>query len=254
MKIGLIDLDGKLPNLALMKLSSYYKAQGYTVALNDFDADKLYCSVIFGRNRSKAEQLRDQYPKMIIGGTGWDLKIKLPSRIHNCSPDYDLYSTEFIYDRIRRGIGRKETKIKKAETVVNSGIGFSSRGCVRKCGFCIVPRSEGKFRQENEIKDLLNPNSNVLILLDNNLTADPYVLEKLQEIKERKLIVDITQGIDVRLLTPEIAQAFSQVKHLRSVHYAWDLMSFEKPVIEGISILSEFIKPYRQNTTQKFHL
>jgi len=246
MKIGLIDLDGKLPNLALMKLSSYYKSQGHTVALNDFSADKLYCSVVFGRNRSKAEQLSAQYQNMVIGGTGWDLSIKLAPEIHNCAPDYDLYSTEFIYDRIKRGIGKKENKIKKAERVVNAGIGFSSRGCVRKCGFCIVPKSEGTFSQENEIKDLLNPKSNVLILLDNNLTADPNVLDKLREIKERGLVVDVTQGIDVRLLTPEIAKAFSQVKHLRSIHYAWDLMNFEKSVIEGIGILSGFIRPYRQ--------
>lgn len=246
MKIGLIDLDGKLPNLALMKISSYYKSQGHTVALNDFSADELYCSVIFGRNRSKAEQLRDQYPHMVIGGTGWDLSVKLPVEIHDCPPDYDLYTTEFIYQRISRGIGKKENKVKKAETVVNAGIGFSSRGCVRKCGFCIVPKSEGMFRQENELKELLNPKSNVLILLDNNLTADPYVLDKLLEIKERRLVVDITQGIDVRLLTPEIAQAFGSVKHLRSIHYAWDLKSFEKSVTEGIGILSKFIKPYRQ--------
>ena len=246
MRIGLIDLDGKLPNLALMKLSSYHKSLGHEVALNDFTADKLYCSVIFGRSRNKAEKLKVQYPHMILGGTGWDVSVSLPPEIHACQPDYSLYSTEFIYQRISRGIGKKENKVKKAEILVNAGIGFSSRGCVRKCGFCIVPKSEGMFRQENKINDLLNPKSNVLILLDNNLTADPYVLDKLQEIKERGLVIDITQGIDVRLLAPEIAQAFSQVKHLRSIHYAWDLMNFEKSVTEGIRTLSEFIKPYRQ--------
>lgn len=81
--------------------------------------------------------------------------------------------------------------------------------------------------------------------MDNNLTADPYCLDKLREIKERDLTVDITQGIDVRLLTPEIAQALSEIKHLRSIHYAWDLMNFERPVLDGIKTLSEYVKTWK---------
>lgn len=245
MRIGLIDIGSKIPNLALMKTSTYHKALGDTVTFNDFSADKLYCSVIFERNRKEVEKLKRQYPDMMIGGTGWDLSIKLPPELHNCKPDYDLYTPEIIYRRILGGIATKQSKLKKAEVIVNAGMGFTSRGCVRSCGFCVVPKSEGEFRQENEIKDLLNSQSNVLILFDNNLTADPYCLDKLKEIKERNLVVDITQGIDVRLLTPEIAEALAEVKHLRSVHYAWDLMSFERSVMEGIKLLSRFIKKWK---------
>ena len=104
---------------------------------------------------------------------------------------------------------------------------------------------EGKFRQTGQIRDLINPKSNVIILLDNNITADPDVIEKLHEIRDRGLTVDITQGIDVRLITPEIAKALSEVKHLRSVHYAWDLMAFEKQILQGINILSERVKKWR---------
>jgi hypothetical protein len=90
-KIGLIDRDSKIPNLALMKLSTYHKALGNTVALNDFTADKLYCSVIFERNRKEAEKLKH---RVILGGTGWDLSTKLPSEIHNCKPDFYLPETD----------------------------------------------------------------------------------------------------------------------------------------------------------------
>jgi hypothetical protein len=85
----------------------------------------------------------------------------------------------------------------------------------------------------------------VLILLDNNLTADPDCIDKLHEIRDRGLTVDITQGIDVRLMTPEIAQALSEVKLLRSLHYAWDLMSFEYQVLKGINILSQSVKKWK---------
>lgn len=131
MRVGLIDLDGKLPNLALCKISTYHKARGDTVALNDFAADKLYCSVIFERTRKDAEKIQQQFPHMIIGGTGWDLDVKLPPEIHSCKSDYDLYTRDFIYQRIRGGIATKASKLKKAEVIANAGIGFSSRGCIR---------------------------------------------------------------------------------------------------------------------------
>lgn len=59
------------------------------------------------------------------------------------------------------------------------------------------------------------------------------------------MIVDINQGCDVRLVNEDIVKTLSEVKHLRSVHYAWDLMAFEDKVMEGIKTLSKFIKPYR---------
>lgn len=246
MKVLLIDTDGKIPNLALMKLSSWHKQNGDNVFLGQCNKpDKVYISTLFTWNRPAVEELLKVYPEAEVGGTGWDLGKNLPEEIEAMKPDFDLYHVEDILPRIRGGISKKESKIKKAETIINAGIGFTSRGCIRNCGFCFVPRKEGEFRQVAEIRDLLNPRSKVLILLDNNLTADPDVLGKLQEIKKRDLTVDITQGIDVRLVTPEIAKAISEVKHLRSIHYAWDLIAFERQVMDGIKILAERIKLWR---------
>lgn len=247
MQIGLIDFDGKLQNLALMKLSTYYKQQGAKVYLNEVPptVDKVFCSVLFSWNKEDAAKLQYYYKDIEFGGTGWDVNIKLPPEVEKCKPDYSLYTVEEIYKRTCRGIGKRETKIKKAKTIANMSVGFTSRGCIRACKFCVVPNKEGRFHQVAEIKDLLRPNSNVLTLLDNNLTADPYCIEKLNEIRDRKLTVDISQGIDVRLLTDEKAKALSEVKHLRSLHYAWDLMEYEEQVLRGIRILSKYLKPYK---------
>jgi hypothetical protein len=246
LKVLLIDVDGKIPNLALMKLSTWHKSQGGQVFLNQCQKpDKVYISTLFTWNKPKVEKLLTLYPDAEIGGTGWDIKKTLPDEVETCRPDYELYTAEDIYNRIKGGIGKRESKLKKAETIVNAGLGFTSRGCIRKCGFCFVPPKEGQLHQVSEIKDLLNPKSNVLMLLDNNLTADPDCIPKLHEIRDRGLTVDITQGIDVRLMTPEIAQALSEVKHLRSLHYAWDLMAFENQVLDGIKTLSQSVKLYR---------
>lgn len=247
MAIGLIDIDSRIPNLGLMKISSYYKTLGEEVEFvkPNKQYEKIFASAIFTRSKDKCEELINIYgDKIEIGGTGWDIHKTLDAKIERMKPDYNLYSIEDIANRIK-GIGTKERKIQKSTEIVNAGMGFTSRGCVRQCGFCFVPKKEGQFKQVADIKDLINPRSNVLILHDNNLTADPHCIEKLNEIRDRKLIVDINQGCDVRLVNEDISRALSEVKHLRSIHYAWDLMGFEREVMEGIKTLSKFIKPYR---------
>jgi hypothetical protein len=247
MRIGLIDIDSKVPNLALMKISSFHKSVGNQVEFVKEKAkyDKIYASSVFTRSKDECQKLLDHYGDIIeIGGTGWDISKKLEHEIERMKPDYDLYSVEMIARRIK-GICTKEHRLEKAMELVNGGMGYSSRGCIRSCGFCVVPKAEGEFRQEHEIKDLINPKSNILILHDNNFTADPLCIEKLHEIRERNLVVDINQGCDIRLMNEDIALAMSQVKHLRSIHYSWDLIGFEDQVIEGIKILSRFIRPYR---------
>lgn len=245
--IGLIDLDGKIPNLALMKLSTHFKSQGCNVILNDFtpdQVDEVHCSVIFTKNRNKALALAEKFPNIHFGGTGYDLTTILPSEVEACLPDFDLYQVKDLYPRVK-GIMKQETRVAKVQTLLDAGIGFTTRGCIRKCDFCFVPKKEGKLHQVGEIGDLINPRSKNVIILDNNFTADPDVLEKLAEIKARDLTIDITQGIDVRLMSPEIAKALSEVKHLRHLHYAWDLMPFEHKVMDGIGILSKYVKVWR---------
>lgn len=251
--VGLIDIDSRIPNLALMKLSSYWKARGATVHLNtltresDFTQrpDKVYCSVVFRKNRDKAEALRALYPEIEFGGTGWDLTTVLPPEIENMRPDYSLYTAEHLAPRLG-GIGTRAMKLKKAQDLVDAGIGFTSRGCVRKCGFCFVPQKEGALHLVGNVQDLVNSRSKTLILLNNNLTAQPNVLEELDEIRRLGLRLDITQGIDVRLMTNEIAEALSRVSHVRRLHFAWDYPSHETAVWRGIELLSRHVKRYRQ--------
>lgn len=245
--IGLIDVDGTLPNLALMKIATYYKHLGEQVEFvrPDAEYEKIYASALFTRSLPVCESLREQYGDRIeIGGTGWDVKKRLPPEIEACKADYSLYSAEMVAGRIR-GIMTQKTRLRKATQIVEAGVGFTSRGCVRRCGFCFVPIKEGRLRQDQEIRDIINPKSNVIILHDNNFTADPNCLDKLCEIRERGLTVDINQGCDVRLMTEDIAAALASVRHLRSLHYAWDLVEHEAQVLRGIKTLMKYIKPYR---------
>lgn len=258
--IGLIDVDGKLPNLALMKISSYCKNLGLDIEFvqQDKKYDLIFASCLFTWNKHLCKKLEIKYgEKIFIGGTGYDFeeidgnlvqtrRTVLPNEIEHCKPDYDLYTAEVLYPRIKAK-GKKENRMKKAVEIANMGIGRTSIGCVRNCQFCIVVQKEGCFKQADKIENLINPKSRIITLLDNNFTADPLFFDKVAEINKRKLKVNITQGIDIRFLTEEKAQAIASMKHWRSrIHYSWDLMNAEKEVMNGIKLLSKYKAPSSQ--------
>ena len=87
--IGLIDVDGKLPNLALMKISNYYKSMGEQVEFVRPDSrkheyDKIYASSIFTKSKIECQKLLEYYEDRIeIGGTGWDIEKRLPKEIES---------------------------------------------------------------------------------------------------------------------------------------------------------------------------
>lgn len=221
MHIGLIDVDSKIPNLALMKLSAWHKAQGHTTELlkpadvlkgqNLFNKpDKLYAAVVFRENRKIG--LRLAWLGADVGGTGWWLFKELPANVEKIKPDYELYGIDY-------------------------GIGFTSRGCIRNCKFCVVPRKEGKVREACMPDDLLNDKSKRLTLLDNNFLASPNWRNKLQQIIDLDIQIDYVQGLDARLVTNESAAMLAATKRQTFLRFAWDSPKDENEVISGIEKL-----------------
>lgn len=218
-KIGLWQVDGKYPNLALMKLSTWLRAQDHQTYLQRMpDHTTAYGSVIFTENRPRVEFWLHVHPEIGMGGSGWDLCEDLPPEIESLPPDYELYGIDY-------------------------GMGFLSRGCIRNCPFCVVQEKEGWLRQVAEIDDLLNPLSSFLVLFDNNLLALVNVLDILAEMADRALIVNFNQGLDIRFVTPEIAQALAKLhymdfsRHNRMLHFAFDDSKLEEKVRGGIGTL-----------------
>lgn len=217
--IGLIDVDSKIPNLALMKISSYYKSLGESVEFVRWGQkyEKLFASCIFTRNRKECEKILEIYPNTEIGGTGWKIEKKLPKEIEKMSPDYSLYGLDY-------------------------GIGFSRRGCCNNCGFCFVPKKE-KWKEDTPIEKLLNGKK--LLLLDNNFSQDPNFLEKAKFIVDQELIINITNGVNIRTMTDEQAYWLGKMKHEKQLHIAWDNMEDEERVMRGLKTLSKYMKLYR---------
>ena len=225
MKVLLIDVDSKIPNLALMKVSSYYKAQGKEVGFSVSDPTMIYCSIVFTKNRHKADGLKMYYPnaKIDIGGTGYDVYKKLPREIEECSPDYSIYPDCDRY------------------------IGFTSRGCIRNCPFCFVPRKEGKFYRlydtvEEAMEKIVGNYPNIfkrIELLDNNILSDKdWFMDVSQYIIDHGWKVDFNQGLDIRLLDDEIAKRIAELKPIVDWKFAFDNINYQEAVLKGIDTLN----------------
>lgn len=222
MKVGLVQVDGKLPNLALMQICAYHEAQGHQVEwfkgeLYADEYDEIYASKIFGF--SKLPQLPERAK---IGGTGIDHTNNLPPEIARMPPSYSLYPDCTFH------------------------LGFTMKGCRLKCPFCVVPKKEGKPRTNSTIDNLLlNPSGgDRLMLLDNDFFGGEHWRENLERIIELDLKVCFVQGLNIRtpFLSDEQAALLSQCNYRNSTFsakyltFAWDIYRQEKLVFGGIDL------------------
>ena len=131
----------------------------------------------------------------------------LDEEIENCFPDYSIYPS------------------------FNKAIGFLTRGCIRKCPWCIVPHKEGYIRPNAKWQDIVRQDSNLLTFMDNNILACDYGIEQIEELGHTKYKIDFNQGLDARLIDKSVAKALANVKWEKYLRVACD-SSDMLPVIE----------------------
>jgi len=208
MKIHLIDIDSTIPNLALIKVRKYYQDRGYEVIYNFplliRPEDKIYVSCIFKENRPQAAQYLI-YPNAIIGGSGYDLNVRLPEEIEAVKPRINY--------------------------------GFTTRGCIRKCKFCIVPEKEGDIHITGDLLDIWDGKSKDITLMDNNILALPDHFKKIcRQARENNIRIDFNQGLDHRLLTYEIVLELKRTS-IKQYRFAYDSPSMRQSVNRAIALL-----------------
>lgn len=225
MKIGLIDVDGHhYPNLALMKISAYHKAQGDNVEWwwGFGQYDRVYMSKVFDETYTPDIPEPLNAAEIIKGGTGYGLDNRLPDEIEHMYPDYSLYP----------------------ELTKDTAYGFLTRGCPNACPFCIVSGKEGRAsRKVADLSEWWNGQKNI-VLMDPNLLACPDHMELLGQMADSGAWVDINQGLDARLLTPENIAAIRRIK-IKDIHFAWDLMKNSKRVVNGLNLWKRYGKKNR---------
>lgn len=242
MKNLLIDLDSKIPNLALCQISAWLKSRGEEVSLRvPNDPDRVWVSCVFTWNADWARSVealwRATGAEVHVGGTGVDFVVEdgrlvkvadssIPKEALAFPPDYSLYPED---DR---------------------AVGFAARGCNRGCEFCVVPMKEGRISGYWPIREWFQGRQKVL-LLDNDLPLGPYHDAVLQEAQDLGVKISITQGYDLRCV------ARGEVSHEglsllaerkpwdlkfteRRLYVAWDYLGIERFVREGLEILLDY--------------
>lgn len=235
LKIGLCDVDShNFPNLPLMKISAWHKAQGDTVEFADHFThyDKVYVSKVFGDEYSSYDDLTYNADEIIFGGTGFAITVKngkevyhkdrdkaLPYEIEHIYPDYSLYS--------------KLTK--------NTAYGFLTRGCCNNCDFCIVSKKEGLCSEKvADLSEWWRGQKNI-VLLDANLLACRDRINLLQQLIDSKAKVDFTQGLDARLITENVAKKLAKI-NCKMWHFAFDFIKNQDQIVKGLKCFSENVK------------
>jgi len=275
----------KFPPLGLMRISTFHKDLGDEVTfirgtnkyIREQSWDRIYVSSLFTYDLPKTVETINYYSKfverpkdnIIVGGIGATLLPEYIEEKSQCKiitglldysnalglnenpiaeliPDYDIVSS-----------------VKHEYRPINAYFTRVSIGCIRKCKFCAVPILEPNFKflqnitlQVNQIINKFGEKQD-LIVLDNNILALENIIEVIHEIKAlgfersakfegRLRFVDFNQGIDARLITPDIAKALGKI-NIRPVRLAFDDIRMENSYKKAIRLLAE--QDFRYFTT-----
>lgn len=230
-RVAIIPLDGKLPNLALMRLAAWERANGATVDWRRGFArdiltpayDRVYASAIFSTSAKAVAALRDNWPNAIVGGDGGDTDLRVEDTVPTqfTGLDYSGYPD------------------------FTASIGYLSRGCRSKCKFCSVPGKEGAIRSVATVAQVWRGADfpKHIHLLDNDFFGNPDWRARVSEIVDGRYKVCINQGINVRRIGDEEAEAVAAMhpwddQFVRGRLYcAWDNIGDERVFFTGIDRL-----------------
>lgn len=251
--IYLADADSTLPNLALMRLAAHFRARGQNVrrirpgdrrTLFDPVGD-VYGSSIFRHAEKARAKIEREWGHVHWGGTGVRLDSSLSEVADidwdSVAPDYSDYPG------------------------FSASIGFLTRGCRLRCGFCVVPQKEGKPRAVSTVRAIWrgDPHPRHLHLLDNDAFAPrdasggdlrPFWREVVSEICAGGFRVCFSQGINLRKVDDEVAATLaalpcyvSDFEH-RGLYTAWDSLGDETVFRRGIDALARAGMPSHRLT------
>lgn len=279
MKIAIIDADligrkkHRFPNLVCEKLSAYHKERGDDVYLvMDYDQvddyDEVYISKVFtdtevpqwisdGVNMDNREV--SLAPNIHVGGTGFFFADApdLDEEIEHHMPDYHLYD-DWIESEVKkaeldcrkRGIEfNKSSFLMQFKEYTDYSIGFMTRGCFRKCPFCVNQKYD-RVLLHSSLDEFYDPNRKKICLLDDNFLGCPNWKEILEELISLKKPFKFKQGIDERILTDERCKLLFSASYDGDYTFAFDNIADYDLIHSKLKL----IRKYTKATNIKFYV
>lgn len=247
MNILALELDGQMPNHALMRIAAHHRLAGDTVEVRRagtvqaieshmFDRfDQIYASAIFERSLPLIRRLQQIHPGAIVGGSAL--------------PPAEFKTLESI------GITTRDRYYYPSWAAYQHSIGYTQRGCrmnSQTCPFCKVPWMEGRIQSYDSIGRIWRgePYPRNLLLLDNDFFGAPDWRSTIAQIREGKFRVSFNQGVNARLLSEESCEAVCSVNYYdsefktRRFYTAWDGRKDEQVLFTNLRRLVKYgMKP-----------
>ena len=227
MKILLVNVDSRW-NMAIRKMYTYYSKNnevemmdlnfsGYPhkkeKVIDAAEYDQVFISNIFDINKDRVTVINCD--NVTYGGIGSNYpERQLPPEVEASDPYY--FPDE------------------------DTSYGFITRGCIRQCWFCKVPKYEGKLKEYSRIEEIVKHKK--FISLDNNIFAYEGCCEVFKWLIEHDIVCDFNQGLDFRLANDENMKLLSELKYLKSEYiFAFDDPKYQKLLDKKILLIKKYI-------------
>ena len=265
MKIGIIDADllgrdrHRFPNLACEKISGYWKERGAEVHLLqdyiwDNTFDQIFVSKVF--TDTPVPSWLEENEQVKIGGTGFyfDKAPELDKDIEHHMPDYHLYD-EWIENEVAKAREIKGESFNEKnfraqfKEYTDYSIGFLTRGCFRKCKFCVNQKYSHVFKH-SPLNEFYDPSRPKICFLDDNFLGCPKWKELLQEAIDLGKPFKFKQGLDERILTDEKCKMLFSALYDGDYTFAFDNIADYDLIHEQL----KRIRKYTKATRVKFYV
>lgn len=229
-----------------MKLSSFHKSIGdHVELLTEYKIsgfDKIYVSKVFTNTVVPNNVLTA--PNVIYGGTGffYDKAPNLPDEIEHAFPDYHLYD-EWVETKLANG-GRPRDYI----YYTDYSIGFLTRGCFRKCEFCVNKKFD-RCIQHSPLSEFLDLNRKKICFLDDNFFACQKWEDIIKDVLSANKRFQFKQGLDIRLLTDKKIHSIMSWNYDCALYFAFDNIEDKAIIQEKLSRIKELYPNSKKHLT-----
>lgn len=271
MRVAIIDADligrkkHRFPNLACEKISAHWKEKDADVVLkmdyHDLDKyDEVYISKVFTDTwvpewilkQVNMDEGTTTLPANIhVGGTGFFFSKapNLPEEIEHHMPDYSLYDNwiKEEYEKARNKAEKEGRTFVKSSFMVqfkeytDYSIGFVTRGCFRKCPFCVNQKYDRVF-SHSPLNEFVDVNRKKICLLDDNILGYSKWEQVLTELIATNKSFKFKQGIDERLLTEKKCKLLFSSKYDSDFTFAFDNVSDYDLIQKKLRIIRQHTK------------